>query len=308
MQISATSFCLPYEIILIFTNSLILCYYESIIGDSFLMDFALIIFLLIILYFFLLEIRKTFFKEYTWKDFILILDKFSDVIFKSTFIAIALSILLRVFNFNVQNFNLGVFVLALLFFVSVSFLYDIFVLAYKKEFHPKTTTGKHWLEKKYMKSINTGIKISIVRALSALVVSFVVYLLFSVVVSVVATYIFFSLAFFLVVIKVYYFFENHKQDSFVVEFGAGIIPSPYIFPVTLFFVLSGYFVSSIIFSFIGSLILEVVEIKNAIKKKKSKKKPALVDTIAKNFQDLNQYFLYFLIAYFVLYLLYILIF
>jgi hypothetical protein len=271
-----------------------------------LIDFLLIIFLLILLYFILLNIRETFFKEYTLEDFKLILNKFSDIVFKSLFITIGLSILLRVFDFDVQNFNFSVFILALLFFASVSFLYDVFVLAYKKDIHPKTSTGSQWVEKKYIKSISTGVKISIVRASSALVVSFIVYSLFSVVVSVVATYMFFSLAFFLIVIEVYYFFENHKKDNFIIDFGAGIIPSPYILPIVLFLILSGYFWSAIVFSFLGSLILEIIVIKNAIKSKKPKKKPAIVDTIAGNFPKLNQYFLYFLLAYCILYLIYIL--
>ncbi len=270
------------------------------------MDFILIIFLLVILYYILLDVRETFFKEYTWEDFKLIFNKFSDTAFKAAFITIGLSILLRFFDFDIEDFNFSVFILALLFFASVSFLYDVFVLAYKKELHPKTSTGSQWVEKKYIKSISTGVKISIVRALSALVVSFIIYSLFSVVVSVVATYMFLSLAFFLVVIEVYYFFENHKKDNFVVDFGAGIIPSPYILPIVLFLILSGYFWTAIVFSFVGSLTLEIIAIKNAIKTKKPKKKPAMVDTIASNFPKLNQYFLHFLLAYCILYLLYIL--
>ena len=209
-------------------------------------------------------------------------------------------------GFNIEEFNVGVFVLTLLFFASVSFLYDVFILAYKKDVHPQTSTGKQWVEKKYIQAISTGIRISVVRALSALVVSFFVYTVFSVVVNVIATYIFISLAFFLIVIKVYYFFENYKKANFVVEFGAGILPSPYILPIALFFILSGHFWSAIVFSFLGSIILEVIVVKNALKAKKPKKKAPIVDNIAKNFPKLNQYFLYFLLAYCILYLVYVL--
>ena len=270
------------------------------------MDFLLIIFLLILLYHILLEIHETFFKEYTEEDFKLFIDKFSDTTFISLLIATFISVILRIFNFNIEEFNVGVFVLTLLFFASVSFLYDVFILAYKKDVHPQTSTGKQWVEKKYIQAISTGIRISVVRALSALVVSFFVYTVFSVVVNVIATYIFISLAFFLIVIKVYYFFENYKKANFVVEFGAGILPSPYILPIALFFILSGHFWSAIVFSFLGSIILEVIVVKNALKAKKPKKKAPIVDNIAKNFPKLNQYFLYFLLAYCILYLVYVL--
>ncbi len=257
-------------------------------------DFLLIVLLLVVFYFSLLEVHATFFKDYTQEDIKLFLNKLSDIIFISSMISLAISIFLRFINFNIKDFNSGVFMLTLLFFVSVSFLYDIFILAYKKELHPKTDTGGQWVEKKYVKSINSSIKISIVRSLTSLVISFSIYSIFNIVVNQVVTYICCSLAFFLIVIKIYYFLQNHKKSNFIVEFGAGIIPSPYILPITLFLVLSGHFWFAIFFAFLGGLVLEFIAIKKAVKAKKlKKKKPHIVDRIANNFPQLTQHFLYF---------------